>query len=84
MTPEPVAESLKQRFADWIDQRTEKGVVKYGHPLSTFNGRDARQDAMEEILDFCQYQQQRIMELEALVVWLAPDEEDMANFHRGF
>ena len=41
MTPEPVAESLKQRFADWIDKRTEKGIAKYGHPLSTFRGSGA-------------------------------------------
>ena len=70
MTPEPVAEPLKQRFADWIDQRTEKGVATYGHPLSTFNGRDATRDSFEELLDFCQYQHQRVMELEALVAQL--------------
>ena len=63
MTPEPVAESLKRRFADWIDKRTEKGIAKYGHPLSTFNGRDAGMDAMQELLDFCQYQEQSRLEL---------------------
>ena len=67
MTPEPVAPSLKQRFSDWIDERTALGVTKYGTPLMTFNGRDSGQDMVEEILDFCQYQQQHIMELEALL-----------------
>ena len=67
MTPEPVAPSLKQRFIEWIDQRTEKGIATYGTPLMTFNGRDAEQDMRDELLDFCQYQQQHIMELEALL-----------------
>ena len=65
MTPEPVAPSLKKRFSDWIDERTALGVTKYGTPLMTFNGRDARQDRTQEILDFCQYQEQYILELEA-------------------
>ena len=82
MTPEPVAESLKQRFAEWIDKRTERGVAKYGHPLSTFNGRDAGQDAMEELLDFCQYQQQRILELEAQVVWFKEEMEEPGSLKR--
>ena len=65
MTPEPVAPSLKQRFSDWIDRRTALGVTKYGTPLMTFNGRDSGQDRIEEILDFCMYQEQYILELEA-------------------
>ena len=60
-----VAPALKARFSDWIDQRTARGVETYGTPLQTFNGRDAGVDMLQEILDFCQYQQQRIMELEA-------------------
>ena len=58
-----VAPELKQRFSDWVDQRTEKGVATYGEPLMTHNGRDAERDMTEELLDFCQYQQQHIMEL---------------------
>ena len=57
-----VAPELKQRFSDWVDQRTEKGVATYGEPLMTHNGRDAERDMTEELLDFCQYQQQHIME----------------------
>ena len=60
----PVAGPLKQAFADWIDRRTAQGVETYGQPLMTHNGRDAARDQMEELLDFCQYQQQQLMELE--------------------
>lgn len=59
-----VAPELKARFAAWIDARTAKGVDTYGGPLKTHNGRDAQLDMVEELLDFCQYQQQRIIELE--------------------
>lgn len=65
-----VAPSLKQRFSDWIDQRTLLGTVKYGQPLQTDNGRNAEQDAFEELLDFCQYQEQSRLELKAEVVRL--------------
>ena len=65
MTPEPVAPSLKEQFSAWIDSRTALGVTKYGTPLMTFNGRDSGQDMVEELLGFCQYQHQHIMELEA-------------------
>ena len=59
----PVAPSLKQRFGDWIDARTAQGIETYGTPLMTENGRDARNDAFEELLDFCQYQEQSRLEL---------------------
>ena len=62
---QPVADTLKERFSDWIDKRTAKGIAKYGEPLSTFNDRSALLDMTEEILDFAQYQQQLIMELTA-------------------
>ena len=58
-----VAPSLKQRFSDWIDARTAQGVETYGQPLQTDNGRDAERDAFQELLDFCQYQEQDRMEL---------------------
>ena len=54
---------MKQRFGDWIDARTAQGIETYGGPLTTDNGRDARKDAFEEILDFCQYQEQSRLEL---------------------
>ena len=44
MTPnqQPVAPSLKQRFADWIDARTAQGIETYGGPLTTDNGTRRR------------------------------------------
>ena len=60
---QPVAPSLKQRFGDWIDARTAQGIETYGGPLTTDNGRDAERDMLEELLDFCQYQEQSRLEL---------------------
>lgn len=60
---EAVAPYLKAR----IDERTEKGVQTYGEPLTTFNGRDPREDAFQELLDLVQYQEQVIQELRARV-----------------
>lgn len=42
--------------------RISKGSDQYGEPLTTFNGRDALQDAYEEALDQCLYLKQAIME----------------------
>ena len=60
-----VAPALKARFSRWVDSRTAQGIETYGRPLQTHNGRDAGVDMLQELLDFCQYQQQRLMELEA-------------------
>ena len=38
-----------------IEERRDLGIEKYGQELHTFNGRDARKDAEEEILDCLQY-----------------------------
>lgn len=61
---EPVQPALIAEFAKWVEQRTQQGILKYGEPLQTFNNRDAQLDMLEELLDFCQYQQQRLMELQ--------------------
>ena len=66
-----VAPDLKQRFNDWIDARTTRGVETYGTPLMTHNGRNVEKDMTEELLDFCQYQQQWIMELKNEITWLS-------------
>lgn len=42
------------------------GVSKYDTPLKTFNKR-TNNDALQEILDFCQYQEQDLMEAEAIL-----------------
>ena len=69
-----VAPSLKARFAEWIDARTAKGITTYGVPLATNNGRDSECDTFEELLDFCQYQEQSRLELKA----------DSANLRRWY
>lgn len=92
---EVVSFRLKRDFCKWIDDRSNKGIDKYGMLLRTFNGRDAYKDRMMEILDFCQYQEQQIMELEtlneALIDYLnhldrwsgVMDPEFMAELQRG-
>lgn len=42
--------------------RIAKGADDYGEPLTTFNGRDALQDAYEEALDLAMYLKQALME----------------------
>lgn len=58
-----VSPSLKARFGEWIDRRSAVGYVTYGTALTTHNGRSAELDMLEEILDFCQYQEQSRLEL---------------------
>lgn len=72
MQSQEVAPSLKARFAAWIDGRTARGVKTYGTPLMTFNGR-INHDALEEILDFSKYQEQDLMEAEALLQCLVAE-----------
>ncbi|SRR6266568_1117787 len=45
-----------------ICDRTTLGIERYGHPLETFNGRDARIDAYQEALDLQNYLKQLCME----------------------
>lgn len=42
--------------------RAEDGVKKYGTPLMSFNGRDAREDLRQELLDALMYAAQCQME----------------------
>lgn len=58
-----VSGSLKERFARFVDERTEIGVARYGQPLYTNDGRDTDQDMIEELLDFSQYQEKSRLEL---------------------
>lgn len=58
----PVAPYARKRFRKLQKQRAAAGLVIYGRPLETYNGRDALQDAMEEAVDLWNYLCQ--MELE--------------------
>ena len=54
MTSSDIVAALKARAA--------AGVAKYGVPLRSFNGRDAREDAIQEGLDALMYLAQAEME----------------------
>lgn len=45
-----------------MTNRNRFGIEKYGTPLQAFNGRDALQDAYEEVLDLAVYLKQKIEE----------------------
>ena len=45
-----------------IQERARLGRERYGTPLQAFNGRDALQDAYEEVLDAAVYLRQAIEE----------------------
>lgn len=60
-----------------IQERLGLGVRRYGQPLRAFNGRNAGQDALEEVLDLAVYLQQLLIERDALVgalteLWSVP------------
>lgn len=45
-----------------IEKRIDFGEKEYGERLTTFNGRNALQDAYEEVLDLAVYLKQELME----------------------
>ena len=55
----PIAELV---IAD-IQERARLGRERYGTPLQAFNGRNALQDAYEEIMDALLYLRQALEEL---------------------
>jgi len=48
-----------------LKERSKKGEMEYGEPLTTNNGREALQDAYEEVLDLACYLKQKIIEIGA-------------------
>lgn len=48
-----------------LEQRVEQGLMTYGRPLATDNGRDALTDAWEEAVDLVMYLSQMLMERDA-------------------
>lgn len=50
--------TLKSHFL----KRREKGIETYGTPLQPFNGRNAFQDLLDELLDACVYAKQAFLE----------------------
>lgn len=45
-----------------LDQRERKGIKTYGTTLQPFNGRNAIQDALEEVADLFVYMTQLLIE----------------------
>jgi hypothetical protein len=60
--PKPGQDTVLFYVLDDMMRRAEKGQQTYGTLLQTDNGRDALQDAYEEILDAAMYLKQAIME----------------------
>lgn len=60
--PTPGKESVTDKLIEFLRQRQQKGIQTYGRSLETFNGRNARQDALEESLDLNQYLFQMYLE----------------------
>lgn len=52
----------KQAVIEDLRRREQKGIETYGTTLQTHNGRNALQDAYEEVLDLAQYLKQHLME----------------------
>jgi hypothetical protein len=51
----PVTPYARAEFLRLLAEREAAGIATYGTPLHTHNGRDALQDAKEELLDAWQY-----------------------------
>jgi hypothetical protein len=78
-TPQPAPQPGRQvvlseatRYVEFMDcselvpdliARAEEGKVKYGTYLMTMNGRDARMDCYQELLDGLMYIMQAMLEL---------------------
>lgn len=57
-----VPDHVRQRFIQHLDARDKKGVETYGRSLQTHNGRNAHEDALDEIIDAYQYVSQALLE----------------------
>jgi hypothetical protein len=58
-------ESVQDALIAHIEKRKALGIQRYGRPLETFNGRNAPQDLLEELLDGATYAMQIAMEIAA-------------------
>lgn len=61
-----VRDFAKATFDFYFQEQYEKGIKKYYVPLTTFNGRDAFDDAMQESVDLVMYLNQLRLERNAL------------------
>lgn len=65
-TPEGKGEAVTPLVIEDLRQRDEKGQAEYGESLRAQNGRNAAQDAYEEVLDLAQYMKQVLLEREKM------------------
>jgi hypothetical protein len=61
---------VNEHLIGHLKGRAIEGNNKYGVPLTAFNGRNPLKDKREELLDALVYNEQDIMEREALVAFL--------------
>lgn len=66
--PAPGGASVTEALIGLIRQREAKGIATYGTSLTTWNGRDALRDALDEGLDQVQYLMQALMERDSSVL----------------
>ena len=59
-------ENVQDALIAHIEKRKAIGLQRYGQPVMTFNGRNAPQDLLEELLDGATYAMQVLMEMKAL------------------
>lgn len=64
--PHGTGAPVGERLIELIRERTKLGIEKYGEPLTTHNGRDAKLDALQESIDLNQYLMQALMESEEM------------------
>jgi hypothetical protein len=57
-----VKDFAKVAFDYWFQEQYEKGIKVYNIPLTTFNGRDAFEDSMQEAVDLVMYVNQLRLE----------------------
>ncbi len=99
--PAPQPGRQKVAYRAWLEFWTalrhqyRKGLERYKTPLMTHNGRDAGQDAMQELADAVMYVQQLRMEnedckaeskqlqAEILMLKMRLDLVELANQHQG-
>lgn len=61
--PEPGQVDVADVVIEDIQARVEAGLKKYGTKLQTFNGRDARWDLYQELIDAVMYLRQDLIEI---------------------
>ncbi|MFI0967011.1 hypothetical protein ACH4S8_37355 [Streptomyces sp. NPDC021080] len=59
-------ENVQDALIAHIEKRMAIGLQRYGQPVKTFNGRNAPQDLLEELLDGATYAMQVLLEMQAL------------------